>query len=104
LLSLPARGNEQDWEIELGTLEIIPQVLDLIEAGTMNLEERSALWLLLMGSLEDAIGQRDILRQSMTRAAPLLKMDPEVRDRMRFHWLEGGHALYPGLARILVNG
>ncbi len=57
LLSLPATGNEQDWEIELADPSRVVEFLDIYEQLPENVGVRRALWALITASLNDALDQ-----------------------------------------------
>jgi hypothetical protein len=84
LLNLPATGHEQDWEIELSDPERLDEMVGLFCGGELDLENRSALALLMIFSLDpwgaDA-GTADVERVQLA-----LQSDPAVHDRMRSYW------------------
>ncbi|MEO7691765.1 MAG: hypothetical protein ABIS51_20955 [Sphingomonas sp.] len=85
LLYLPATGDEQDWEVELSDDRRIHEWLTLFVGNELDLECRSALFLLIMCSIEFADSQfvsSDLL--SSARAA--LGRDERVRARMLSYW------------------
>lgn len=87
LLSLPAHGQEQDWEIELADSTRLGEFLELFESDRLDLEGRSALALLILFSITYADGpvKEDILMQ--IRKAML--GDAEVHRRMKSYWGKG---------------
>lgn len=87
LLSLPAHGHEQDWEIELADSTRLGEFLELIESDRLDLERRSALALLILFSITYADGpvREDVLMR--TRKAIL--EDAEVHRRMTSYWDKG---------------
>ena len=90
LLSLPATGREQDWEIELADPSRIGDMLAL-DWTVLTFDERCALASLLIGSFEEAslAGKADphLLAHGRTRIAD----DPRVHDAMRSFWIDQGH-------------
>lgn len=53
ILNLPARGHEQDWEIEMADEARVPEWLALLHNGSLGFEDRAALALLIMHSVYD---------------------------------------------------
>ena len=87
LLSLPATGREQDWELELSDPDRLDEMLDLLDRGDLGLEERSALALLAMFSLESAAELNYSRRRYLTRRVrQVLLRDRVVHVRMRSYW------------------
>ena len=86
MMSLPATGNEQDWEIELADSDRLDEALGLLRTGGLDLEARSALALLILHSLTYHRGgdAASTLRIDEVRSA--LEADAPVRARMKEYW------------------
>src|SRR5436190_24284599 len=79
LLKLPATGREQDWEIEMADIGRLPQMLALMNSGTLDLECRSALALLMLHALDVA----DVAPSNEIYAVKAaIDGDPDVRRRI----------------------
>lgn len=85
LLSLPATGDEQDWEVELSDDQRVQEWLTLFVGNELDLERRSALFLLIMCSIEFADAQR-VSRGLLGDARAALRRDEPVRARMLSYW------------------
>ncbi len=55
LLSLPASGKEQDWDLELADKNRILEFIGVYETAGLGKKEKRALWALITASLNDAI-------------------------------------------------
>ncbi|OSZ71960.1 hypothetical protein CAP39_00805 [Sphingomonas sp. IBVSS1] len=86
LLDLPAKGDEQDWEIELSAPDKLDNMFALMDAGVLNFEERSALALLLMYSVDEIYREGGDTSALFPRLKSLLTADPDVLGRMRYYW------------------
>ena len=85
LLSLPATGDEQDWEVELSDDRRIDEWLTLFVGNELDLECRSALFLLIMCSIEFA-DSHFVSCDLLTSARAALGRDERVRARMLSYW------------------
>lgn len=85
LLSLPARGDEQDWEIELTDATKLPAMFELAENASLNIEERSALILLIVWTIDELIDEGGDGADALFRVRRLLGADSSVSARLRFY-------------------
>jgi hypothetical protein len=92
LLALPASGREQDWEVELADPHRIEEMLVAASDGGLNLDERCALALLTIASIEESADAGEVNPQDVERAKSILKRDDEVRDAMIFYWIDQNRA------------
>ncbi|MDT4329318.1 hypothetical protein ACQE3E_07125 [Methylomonas sp. MED-D] len=92
LLSLPATGREQDWEIELADPARIDEMLDILESKDIDFECKSALALLAISSMEEANEAGMLEAAQVRRAYQLFFKRDELRERMCFYWIELGRA------------
>lgn len=92
LLALPASGREQDWEVELADPRRIGEMLAIASDGGLNLDERRALALLTIASIDEAANAGEVDYQDVERANSILKQDDEVREAMTFYWIDQNRA------------
>jgi hypothetical protein len=88
LFDLPARGDEQDWEIELADGKRIPDFLAVLSEKSLDIECRSALALLTLFSFtypEPA----EVTADMAASARSIIQGDKAVYERMLSHWSEG---------------
>lgn len=81
-LDLPARGDEQDWEIELADKSRVAEFLDFYETNELTREQQFALMSLVLASLDD-LATASPLDQSLWQRIALLI----TRDRKLFKYL-----------------
>jgi len=103
LLSLPATGREQDWEVELADPGRINEMLDALEYKDMNFESQSALALLVISSMEEANVAGTLGDVQVRRASQLLASRNDVRERMCFYWIELGRANDIHLVKRIID-
>lgn len=89
LLSLPATGAEQDWEFEFADPSRIREMIDALMIGDLDIEQMSALALLLISSIQESEG---IDYTALARAAQAVASNSDVLDRMYFYWVTLGRA------------
>lgn len=92
LLALPASGREQDWEVELADPRRIQEMLAIASDGTLDLDERCALALLIIASIDEAADAGEVNHRDVELANLILKQDDEVRDAMKFFWIDQSRA------------
>lgn len=92
LLALPASGREQDWEVELADPHRIEEMLAVAADSDLNLDERCALALLTIASIDEAAEGGGVNPQDLERAQSILKQDDEVREAMIFYWIDQNRA------------
>lgn len=100
LLALPATGDEQDWEIELVDPTKVNEMFELLANGSLGLEERSALALLLTHTVDELHDDDEDTSELVPRLHSILASDNEVLRRMRFYWsyLQQSEAIQVALA------
>ncbi|MGN6277819.1 MAG: hypothetical protein ACTHJR_11710 [Sphingomonas sp.] len=85
LLDLPATGREQDWEVELADAARLDEWVELLDGGSLEQSDRSALALLMTCSILYADGV--VVRQStLDRVRSTLHRDPAVLADMKSYW------------------
>lgn len=102
-LGIQATGREQDWEVEFADPPRIAEMLDLAEQGMLDLEARSALWLLILASFDVIFENGGANSELVARAGLLISRDPDVLFRMRFHWLGLGRGNSRGDIEVILS-
>ena len=92
LLALPASGREQDWEVELADPHRIGEMLTVASDSSLNLDERCALALLTIASIDESADAGEVNPKDVERAKSILKQDDQVRDAMIFYWIDQNRA------------
>ncbi|PUV26333.1 hypothetical protein [Sphingobacterium athyrii] len=59
-LSLPYKGTEQDWDIEMADSSRINEFIDLYHQHDLAFEERMALMSLIVASYDDYLNEHDL--------------------------------------------
>jgi hypothetical protein len=103
LLSLPASGREQDWEIELADPDRIEEMLKAGSMSDLHYEEKCALALLIVASIEESVNAGDINPNTLERAKAAFKRDDDVREAMIFYWLDQGRSSNEAAAREILS-
>jgi len=88
LLLLPASGREQDWEIELADPERIGDMLELAERSDLSYDERCALALLTIASIEELMEEKEVPPGIIAKAKEAISRCSRVREAMIFYWIE----------------
>jgi hypothetical protein len=87
LLSLPATGREQDWEVEFADPLRILEMLDISRMRALDLEERCALFVLILASVDEL--ERGPSGDHLVRQIrEILQEDEGVLEAMRFYWIQ----------------
>ncbi len=89
MLDLPIKGGEQDWEIELANPDRVSEWLEILRAGNLGLELRSALALLVTHSLFDPTEPEMTCPTLSQQLREILKCDPDLHARMISYWSKG---------------
>lgn len=87
LLGLKTDEQDQDWEIVCAATKLIPEILALFKEQKLNLEEESALGLLLIFSLERWVQEGEVAEVNIRELEDLFRTRPELSARMRFFFL-----------------
>jgi hypothetical protein len=104
LLLLPATGKEQDWEFELAKPNRIAEMMQVATAHALNFEERCALFLLLIASMEQMSETGNLENHLILKAHLLLGDNPDVREAMIFYWIEQNRSSDAKLSRKILLG
>lgn len=100
LLALPPIGVEQDWEIQMVDPSKVDAMFQLLADGSLCLEERSAVGLLLTHTVDELDDDDEDTSELVPRLRSALASDEEVLRRMRFYWshLQASEAIQAALA------
>lgn len=85
LLNLNVSSREQDWEFELADPSRVDDMLDVASETILTLDEKSALALLLLASID---GRGDLTPLQIQRTREFVCHDQSLRARMLFFWRE----------------
>ena len=88
LLSLPASGREQDWEIELADPDRVEEMIEAAANTNLDYDERCALALLTIASIEELFASGENSPHIIEKAKSSIAIDNDVRDAMIFYWIE----------------
>lgn len=104
LLSLPATGIEQDWEIELGDPARLEDFLQVLASNPPDLDIRCALGLLTLATIDDAMDLPSPPRlEQLNRVHELIASDETVWRRLRFYFIGQRQGLHPNLLAFLLE-
>ncbi len=87
MLSLAVIGNEQDWEIEFADPGLVDPIIELAARSELGFDERCALCLLLIASLEAMEKVSRVPPESLAAAKKVIKARRDVCEAMAFYWL-----------------
>lgn len=88
ILSLPASGREQDWEFEMADPGRIEEILSAMSRVALSYDEKCALALLAIASIEESIEEGGIDNDLVEKAKATFSQDASIRDAMFFYWIE----------------
>lgn len=103
LLGLDASGAEQDWEFEFADPAKIDSILKLLETGGIDQSVRSALCLLLLASIDEALDGEGVSGDRQARVLLRMSDDPVVLEQMKFYWIELGRAIHKSEIKELLE-
>lgn len=103
LLALPATGREQDWEFEFADHRRIGDMLTIASNEDLNLDERCALSLLLLASLEEGSEAGELDADITSATQRFLRENPQVHEAMHFYWIEQRKASDEPLMRTILE-
>jgi hypothetical protein len=92
LLSFPATGREQDWEFEFADPNRIEDMLNVAATVKLDHDERCALLLILIASIDEAFGSNSPQRDLIERSKIALRTNVRVQEAMEFYWVKQGRA------------
>ncbi|MGQ7887487.1 hypothetical protein [Paenibacillus violae] len=86
-LSLPEPGPfTQDWEYEVADDTRINEFLSFYESSSLNEEEKFALMIIIIGSINDAIEKTDVDESLLRKAKELLLKDIVIHTNTILYW------------------
>lgn len=86
-LSLPKPGPfTQDWEYEVVDDTRINEFLSFYESSSLNEEEKFALMIIIIGSLNDATVTGDVDESILRKAKELLLKDIAIHTNTILYW------------------
>ena len=103
LLSLPSTGREQDWELELADPNRIEDMLSVASTAVLSHDGKCALALILIASIEEAIGSGLTDPNLVERSRKFLQADENVLQAMRFFWIDQGQASDEDFVKSLLT-
>lgn len=103
LLSLPGTGREQDWEFEFADPNRIGEMMRAAATQHLNRDERCALSLLLIASIEEASATGTLEGDLIHQAHTLFSNDAELREAMVFYWIKQHRASNEALVRKMLQ-
>jgi hypothetical protein len=104
LLSLPASGKEQDWELELANPDRIEEMLDAFLVDDLKFDEKCAVALLMCASVEEAFEVNCLDPVIVDRVKIAIEREGDVHEAMKFYWIEQGQASNEELLKGLLLG
>jgi hypothetical protein len=86
VLSLPATGLEQDWEVELADPNRINEFVSFYENSILNSDQRYALMALIIASLEDLSYIKPIESVLWRRISSIILKEYELYRPLIDYW------------------
>lgn len=102
LLDLPASGEEYSWEFELADASKLDVMCQHLESGQYDIEDRSALALLAVASIEEAVDQGSDVSGFVSRLQRVFQNDDDLQVRMVSFWIDQGNAEHTDMAITLL--
>lgn len=104
LLDLPASGDEFSWEFELADSAKLDAMCLHLESGQLGLEDSSALALVTIASMEEAVDNSIDVATYLARLRAVFNANEDLQVRMVSFWIDQGNAEHTELAiDILLN-
>jgi hypothetical protein len=79
-------GNEQDWEIEFADPNRVREYLQALRAETFDTDATSALILLTLHSIEEAVQTGSGMRLELKMIRNILSNDDVQQQRVSWYW------------------
>lgn len=86
ILSLPAKGDEQDWDIELADKNRIEQFLDVFEKSGLNLDEQYALMALIIASYNSLLDDGLFHTNTWNRIVRNIHPNADLKKQIKSYW------------------
>lgn len=103
LLSIPVSRLSQDWELEFADPHRIDEMLNVTKTVELSYDEKCALAMLVIASIEDAVDLGLADCSLIERVKAFLKQDQNVHEAMKFFWTEIRQALQEEVIRELLG-
>jgi hypothetical protein len=81
----------------------IDRMLDALESEPLDIDDRTALCLVITWSFEEAFEQGEENLEQMSRASGLIRDDRTVFERIRFYWTTWGFTYESSLLKELLS-
>ncbi len=104
LLDLPASGDEYSWEFELADSAKLDAMCQHLESGQLDLEDSSALALVAIASMEEAVDNSIDVEPFLARLRAVFNANEDLQVRMVSFWIDQGNAEHTEMSiNILLN-
>lgn len=104
LLALPASGDEYSWEFELADSSKLDAMCQHLESGQLNIEDSSAMALIAIASMEEAVDNSVDVEAYLVRLRAVFNANEELQVRMVSFWIDQGNAEHTEMSlNILLN-
>lgn len=103
LIGINASGKEQDWEIEFADPEIIPRLLNALELRKFDDEAKTALYLLLLASLELELSSGKKDRLHIVKSKEIIGGDKNSLEKMQFYWINLKKSEHQSLMKDILH-
>ena len=92
ILKLPARGDEQDWDIELGDQARAEEFIAMIPSPDLTPDDRLALVALAIASLDRRLLEGGAIGALWRKMEGILSAEPELYQGLLKYWDVKGEA------------
>ena len=104
LLGLDASGDEQDWEFEFANPKKITVMMnELINNGDLDVDDKSALALLIIASWGERDYENSISYNEVADFVLFLESNNEIRQKMFFYWIRLARMDSSNLKKIIFG-
>lgn len=103
LIGITTSGKEQDWEIEFADPEIIPRLLNALELREFDDEAKTALYLLLLASLELEFSSGKKNQLHIVRTKEIIGGDKNSLKKMQFYWINLKKSEHQSLMKDILH-
>ena len=86
--NLPAKGDEQDWELEISDKNRISEFQRAYLNLDFEMEEKRALFALILASVEDRLSDNQELGKDLPLFLSIINSDQEVLSDIILHWVQ----------------
>ncbi len=103
LIGITTSGKEQDWEIEFADPEIIPRLLNALELRKFDDEAKTALYLLLLASLELEFSSGKKNQLHIVKTKEIIDGDKKSLEKMQFYWIHLKKSEHQSLMKDILH-